>query len=542
MIYHFLMSNVIISFFIILIALLRHFMHIPPKYCRLMWIMCLFLMAVVFIPHIDISLPTSAGISRHTATSSAVAVPSGSELYVSSYSLDFVYYIWLIGVFAGFILLFSAVLMLYLLNKTPVESERFDELCAKLGVKANLLKASHIKSPVSAGILRPEVILPYREYSAEALEFIYIHELYHHKNRDMFINLIMNIMSVIFWFNPFVHIMSGLLRLDTEMYCDECVRSESGDGAGYGRTLLQMAEYSQGFMTEHFSDYGKLKKRLEAISKPPCRNYKSYRLVLFVSVFAMLCAGMSINARGGVISRVSLPDDYVDIGLNGYFGDNEGCFVLFDSSDKNYYIYNASEAVRRSSPDSTYKIAIALNALENNVISAESSTLQPEAEEYPFPEWYGEHDLPSAMSNSVNWYFQTLDANIGDKARRNFLNNTGYGNRITGWSPKSYWLENSLEISPLEQTDFIKGVYYNSFGFDENNVNTVLNAINLGGGLYGKTGTGNVRGRNMRGWFVGLAELSDRTLFFALEMTGEGADGITARNTAVNIINDKFIN
>ncbi len=541
MIYHFLMSNVIISFFIILIALLRHFMHIPPKYGRLMWIMCLFLMAAVFIPHIDISLPTSAGISRHMTASGFVAAPSGSELYVSSYSLDFVYYIWLIGVFAGFILLFSAVLMLIFMPKTPVKSDVFEALCAKLDVKASLFISSNIGSPVSFGILSPKVVLPERDYSAEALEFIYIHELYHHKNRDMFINLIMNIMSVIFWFNPFVHIMSGLLRLDTEMYCDDCVRLESGDSIAYGRTLLRMAEHRQGFMTEHFSDRAKLKRRLEAISEPRSNDCKKYRPLLFFTAFVIFCAGISINAHGGVISRVSLPAGCENIELDGYFGDKKGCFVLFDSSDKNYYIYNAAEAVRRSSPDSTYKIAIALNALENNVISAESNTLGSHEEEYPFPEWYGRHDLSSAMLNSVNWYFQTLDANISDRARRNFLNNTSYGNRITGWSKKSYWLENSLEISPLEQTNFIKGVYYNSFDFDENSVNTVLNAINLGDGLYGKTGTGNVRGKNIRGWFVGIAELSDRTLFFALEMTGEGADGITARSTALNILNDKFI-
>ena len=67
-----------------------------------------------------------------------------------------------------------------------------------------------------------------------------------------------------------------------------------------------------------------------------------------------------------------------------------------------------------------------------------------------------------------------------------------------------------------------------------------MNSIRLSDNVYGKTGTGNVWGKNVRGWFVGAAEFPDRTFFFALEMTGKGADGITAQNTAINILNDIF--
>ena len=35
------------------------------------------------------------------------------------------------------------------------------------------------------------------------------------------------------------------------------------------------------------------------------------------------------------------------------------------------------------------------------------------------------------------------------------------------------------------------------------------------GAFYGKTGTGNIDGQNIRGWFVGFAETDDNTFFFA---------------------------
>ncbi len=32
---------------------------------------------------------------------------------------------------------------------------------------------------------------------------------------------------------------------------------------------------------------------------------------------------------------------------------------------------------------------------------------------FPFPSWEADQDLNSAMQNSVNWYFQAIDSQLG---------------------------------------------------------------------------------------------------------------------------------
>ncbi len=540
MIYHIIMSNAVISLCITVIIAIRHFFHIPPGYSRIVWIMCLILMAAVFLPDMNISVLSYTANYSHIAASGILNVAADTDFYISSYSLDFVYYIWIAGVLIGIIMLLFAMLMLIHMEKTPVYNEQFENLCAELNVKAHLYTATNIKSPISFGILNRIVIIPEREYSNQESEFIFLHELYHHKHRDAFINIILNIVSALYWFNPLVYIMANLFRLDMELYCDMCVIRKNGDSNGYGKALLYSAECRCMSMAEHFSDFKKLRKRLETIAQPVKKTSVSAKVSVFILSAVLICAGIQINTNAGVFSRITLPDNFSTLELDSYFRDKNGCFVLFDSSYSHYYIYNTDEAVKRSSPDSTYKIALTLNGLENNVISADSSTFEWDGVENPFAEWDRSHDLFSAMQYSVNWYFQRIDSFISNEERHKFLAKTGYGNQNTGWSKKAYWLENSLEISPLEQADFIRNVYNNSFGFDEKNVTAVLDSIRLSDNVYGKTGTGNVWGQNVRGWFVGAAEFPDRTFFFALEMTGKGADGITAQNTAINILNDIF--
>ena len=53
-------------------------------------------------------------------------------------------------------------------------------------------------------------------------------------------------------------------------------------------------------------------------------------------------------------------------------------------------------------------------------------------------------------------------------------------------------------------------LYRNDFGFQDENLRTVLDALGLfrrgDTAVYGKTGTGQLEGTNVAGWFVGFAE------------------------------------
>lgn len=102
---------------------------------------------------------------------------------------------------------------------------------------------------------------------------------------------------------------------------------------------------------------------------------------------------------------------YVD--FSKYFGKYEGSFVLYDLGNDAWSIHDIEHATLRVAPDSTYKIYDALFGLEEGVITPEDSFIAWNGESYPFEAWNADQTLQSAMTSSVNWYFQTVDEQLG---------------------------------------------------------------------------------------------------------------------------------
>ena len=197
------------------------------------------------------------------------------------------------------------------------------------------------------------------------------------------------------------------------------------------------------------------------------------------------------------------------------------------------------------SPDSTYKIYSALFGLESGSITPKDSTISWNQTEYPFASWNQDHNLNSAMSNSVNWYFQAVDQKTGLPALQNYIQDIAYGNQDLSGGISSYWMESSLKISPIEQVEQLSAMYRNDMQFKEENIAAVKNALHIstsyGTTLYGKTGTGDVDGKNVNGWFIGFLEKDGNTYFFATNIQGEDfANGSMASKITMEIL--KFRN
>ena len=105
----------------------------------------------------------------------------------------------------------------------------------------------------------------------------------------------------------------------------------------------------------------------------------------------------------------------------------------------------------RTAPDSTYKIYDALFALEEDIITPEYSLMTWNQVDYPFETWEKDQTLQTAMSGSVNWYFEALDHEIGRNGIQSYVQKIGYGNENIGSDISSYWMESTLKISPVER-------------------------------------------------------------------------------------------
>lgn len=200
----------------------------------------------------------------------------------------------------------------------------------------------------------------------------------------------------------------------------------------------------------------------------------------------------------------------------------------------------------RVAPNSTYKLYSALFGLENNIITPANSLIRWNGESYPFEAWNKDQTLQSAMTSSVNWYFQSIDEQLGSSAVQNYLRNIGYGNEDLSGDFSSYWMESSLKISPVEQVELLTKLYNNDFGFAPENIKAVKDSIHIASSdtsnFYAKTGTGRVNGQDVNGWFIGFIERTDNTYFFATNIHAKDhADGSTAAEITMSVLSNMKI-
>ncbi len=80
-----------------------------------------------------------------------------------------------------------------------------------------------VKTPLLCELLSPKILLPYEIVDNTELELILKHESCHYRRLDLWTKFIDNIVKCVYWFNPFVYLLSSQLTLSMEMACDEAV-------------------------------------------------------------------------------------------------------------------------------------------------------------------------------------------------------------------------------------------------------------------------------------------------------------------------------
>ncbi|EKN71604.1 regulatory protein BlaR1, partial [Neobacillus bataviensis LMG 21833] len=172
---------------------------------------------------------------------------------------DFVYHTFFIVWVIGVILFVGAAVysnyQIYRIKKSAaaVHDQKLNQLleaCKEMvGVKKDirLRETSLITSPITFGIFRPYIFLPSKTreaFSLNELKCVFLHELHHHKSKDLFVNYVMWLVRIIYWFNPFIWYALKRIRMDRELACDASVLNlldESGY-IEYGHTLIRFAD------------------------------------------------------------------------------------------------------------------------------------------------------------------------------------------------------------------------------------------------------------------------------------------------------------
>ena len=134
----------------------------------------------------------------------------------------------------------------YGLSKINIDSRIYiNKTAFHLGIKrkVQIWISELVSSPVTIGFLKPVILIPLaaiNQLSPQQLEAVLLHELAHIKRNDYFINLIINIIQTILYFNPFVTAFIKITESEREKSCDEMVLQFQYNSHEYASALLTL--------------------------------------------------------------------------------------------------------------------------------------------------------------------------------------------------------------------------------------------------------------------------------------------------------------
>lgn len=192
------------------------------------------------------------------------------------------------------------------------------------------------------------------------------------------------------------------------------------------------------------------------------------------------------------------------------YGIKDACFILRDHNHESIHYYNKQRCIQQFVPASTFKIFNSLVALETDVAPDDQVVIKWDSVRHPGrPEWDKDMTMNEAFKVSCLPCYQQIARRIGPGRMQHYLDTVKYGNMKMAGSIDSFWLNNSLQISPDEQVGFLKRMYFNELPFSERTQRIVktmmLQEQTPEYNLYYKTGTAPVGGK-MIYWIVGFAE------------------------------------
>lgn len=265
---------------------------------------------------------------------------------------------------------------------------------------------------------------------------------------------------------------------------------------------------------------------------------------LFAAVFAM-----SVVLLAGSCSPNNVK---VDNSLGHFFDDNHvtGAFGIFDNGQGIFTIYNLDRYKDSTYlPASTFKIINSLIGLETGRVENEKMVIPWDGVVRTFPggdtakAWNKDLTMEEAFKVSAVPYYQEVARRIGKDTMQRWLDTLGFGSRYTkfkiGSNIDTFWLDNTLKVTPDEELGLVKKLYFNQLPFQSRSQDIVKRMMqqenNANYRLSYKTGWGFRENGNSIGWVAGWIEENVHVYPFVLNI--EGPHNMDMQTVRMNILN-----
>lgn len=244
-----------------------------------------------------------------------------------------------------------------------------------------------------------------------------------------------------------------------------------------------------------------------------------------------------------LLSSCSVNKAKIDNSLKKYFDTHnvEGSFTMLNNADGEIIVYNMELDTMRFTPASTFKIVNSLIGLQTGKIPDENMIIKWDGVKRSNREWNRDMSMKEAFRVSNVGYYQEVARRIGKDTMKRWIDTLSYGNKNINGPIDSFWLDNTLKVSPDEQLGLMKRLYFDQLPFRKSVQQAVrdlmLQEDNTAYKLSYKTGWGFDEKKNAIGWITGWIE-ENRHVYFFVTLVKSKDPKIDMKTVRLNITKD----
>lgn len=241
-----------------------------------------------------------------------------------------------------------------------------------------------------------------------------------------------------------------------------------------------------------------------------------------------------------IISSCSVNKAKIDNDLKKYFDTArvDGSFSLLDNATGEITVYNMKLDTQRVLPASTFEIVNSLIGLQTGKITDEKMVIKRDSIKQLNNSPDKDLSMEEAFKSSAVSYYQQVARRIGHDTIKYWLDSLHYGNMNISGPIDSFWLDNTLKISPDEQLGLVNRLYFDKLPFDKRSQEIVRDVMlqenNTLYKLSYKAGEGFDEKNNSIGWVTGWIE-ENRHAYFFVTLVKSPDKAIDAKTTSLNI-------
>lgn len=241
-----------------------------------------------------------------------------------------------------------------------------------------------------------------------------------------------------------------------------------------------------------------------------------------------------------IFSSCTVNKAKIDNDLKKYFDSAyvDGSFSLLDNATEEITVYNMKLDTQRILPASTFKIVNSLIGLQTGKITDENMVIKWDSIKRWNNEWNKDLTMTEAFKVSAVPYYQEVARRIGRDTMQLWIDSVHYGNMNISGPIDSFWLDNTLKISPDEQLGLVNRLYFDKLPFDKRAQQIVRDVMlqenNTLYKLSYKTGWGFDEKNNSVGWVIGWIE-ENRHVYFFVTLVKSPDKNIDMKTVRMNV-------